>query len=104
MTQPSLTIVSVTGHDSYAIGAEWAIKRSYLELRDHITQLDCLLISPTRPDNLPPYAKHIACIQKTYFPTAHSIESEFSLVRLLHAGYRVFIPKECNYTQQDIWL
>lgn len=52
---PSCTIVSVTGHSGYTRGSMFAIWRSYLELKDRIPELKCLLISPDRPQDLPDF-------------------------------------------------
>lgn len=58
--QPSLTIVSVTGDDSYVEGSLYAIMISYHALQERVADLRCLLVSPSRPKNLPDYIQHVA--------------------------------------------
>ncbi|MDO4626310.1 MAG: DUF5672 family protein [Pasteurellaceae bacterium] len=64
--QPSLTIISVTGHSGYTRGSMFAIHRSYLALQEKIADLRCVLISPDRPEDLPEYIKHISCKTMDY--------------------------------------
>lgn len=64
--QPSLTIISVTGHSDYTLGSMYAIMRSYQALQPKIARLAAILISPDKPHNLPTYIKHIQCKSFTY--------------------------------------
>lgn len=84
----SVTIVSVTGHQDYAEGSKHAIMQSYLELKNKISDLRCLLISPDKPQYLPDYIEHIPCSSFSYleynlfllYSLADLIETDFALV------------------------
>lgn len=86
--KPSLTIVGITGAQSYATSTTHSIKQSYLELQDKIPQLKGLLISPEKPINLPGYIQHISCKPFSYleynlfllYGLGQLIETDFVLI------------------------
>lgn len=91
-TQPSLTIVAVTGHDDYSTGSMYAIERSFQQLRPHIRDLRCLLVSPTPPHHLPAHIRHI--------PTAPFGYLEYNLF-VLYALEQLIETDFCLVVQQD---
>ncbi|OOR89420.1 hypothetical protein B0181_07000 [Moraxella caviae] len=63
----TLTIVSVTGHQAYAEGSVFAILRSRAELLHRFPDVQCLLVSPEKPHDLPDEIRHICCSPFSYF-------------------------------------
>lgn len=92
--QPSLTIVSITGHQGYAQSSAYAIEHSFEELKTQISNLKCLLISPERPADCPDYIQHIPCKPFGYFEynlfclykLGQVIETDFALI-VQHDGW-----------------
>ncbi|OOS00836.1 hypothetical protein B0187_00645 [Haemophilus paracuniculus] len=91
----SLTIVSVTGHQDYAQSSSYAVQRSYLELRERIENLRCLLVSPERPQDCPDYIQHIPC--KPFGYLEYSLFMIYSLGQLIDSDY-------CLIVQNDGWV
>lgn len=86
--QPSLTIISVTGHSDYTQGSAYAIWRSYLALKDKITDLRCVLVSPDKPAFCPQEIQHLPCQPFSYqeynafvlYGLAKIVETDFALI------------------------
>lgn len=93
--QPTLTIVSVTGSQSYAMGSLYAVERSYHELKNQIEHLNCLLVSPEKPDNLPSFIKHVKCENFSYLE--YNIFMIYSLASLIETDYALVV-------QNDGWV
>ncbi|MDK4679377.1 DUF5672 family protein [Kingella negevensis] len=93
--QKSLTIVSVTGSDDFTLGSMYAIERSFQELRGKIQHLECLLISPTKPQNLPNHIQHIRCHPFTY--AEYNLFMLFSLRQFIHTDFALTV-------QDDGWV
>lgn len=92
---PSLTIVSVTGAQHYAQGSVYAIATSYLELKDKIPNIECKLISPEPPEDLPAYIQHIPCKPFSYF--------EYNLFMIYGLG-QIIETDFCLVVQNDGWV
>lgn len=93
--QKSITIVSVTGHQDYAQSSSYAIQRSYLELKDRIAKLKCILVSPERPADCPDYIQHIAC--KPFGYLEYSIFMLYSLGQIIDTDFALIV-------QNDGWV
>lgn len=86
----TLTIVSVTGSQTYAEGSMYAIMRSYRELQKKLPQenLKCLLVCPERPANCPDDILHAQCkpfgyLEYNYFilyGLGQLIDTDFALI------------------------
>lgn len=94
-TQPSLTIVSVTGYQPYAQGAAYAIARSFLELQSKIADLRCILVSPEKPEYCPDFIKHIPCKPFSYLE--YNLFMLYSLDDIIETDF-------CLVVQQDGWV
>ena len=101
MTQKSITIVSVTGHSDYTLGSQYAIERSYLELRNHITHLECLLISPDKPDNLPSYIRHICCEPFSY--VEYNLFMLYALHQFIHTDFALTVQDDGWILDGNLW-
>ncbi|MDH2997508.1 hypothetical protein A1D22_07205 [Pasteurellaceae bacterium LFhippo2] len=93
--QPSMTIASVTGHQGYAQGSAYAIETSYLELKDKISDLKCLLVSPEKPEHCPDYIQHIPCKPFSYFE--YNLFMIYGLGDLIQTDF-------CLVVQNDGWV
>ncbi|OOF67833.1 DUF5672 family protein [Rodentibacter caecimuris] len=93
--QESLTIVSVTGSQDYAQGSVFAISRSYNELKNRISSLRCLLISPQKPEALPDYIEHIEVKPFSYFE--YNFFMLYSLGQLIETDFALIV-------QNDGWV
>lgn len=91
----SLTIVSVTGHSSYTVGSIYAIQKSYLELKDHIPDLKCLLISPDRPVDLFENIQHIPTKPFSYLE--YNLFILYALDQYIDTDYALIV-------QEDGWI
>ncbi|WP_439240368.1 DUF5672 family protein [Lonepinella sp. BR2474] len=91
MNFSNLTIISLTGDENYTQGSMYAIERSCLELQG----AKGLLISPTRPANLPAHIKHIPCKKFSYM--------EYNLY-VLYALKEVIDTEFCLIVQPDGWV
>lgn len=92
---PSLTIVAITGHDAYAQGSAFAIERSFYELSGKISDLRCLLVSPTRPAHCPDFIRHVSCQPFGYIE--YSLFTLYSLGQLIETDF-------CLVVQNDGWV
>lgn len=101
MTQKSITIVSVTGHSGYTLGSQYAIERSYLELRNHIAHLECLLISPDKPDNLPSYIRHIRCEPFSY--VEYNLFMLYALHQFIHTDFALTVQDDGWILDGNLW-
>lgn len=97
MSQKTITIVSVTGHQSYAETSVYAIARSYQELQKSLPQenLKCLLVSPEKPSNCPDYVRHVPCQPFSYFE--YNFFMLFSLGQLIDTDFALVV-------QNDGWV
>lgn len=92
---PSLTISSVTGHQTYAQTSVYAIETSYHELKTKIPDLRCLLVSPERPAYLPDYILHVPCRPFSYFE--YNLFMIYGLGQLIETDF-------CLIVQNDGWV
>lgn len=92
---PSLTIVSVTGAQHYAQSSAYAIATSYLALKDKIPHLQCMLVSPEPPAELPHYIQHIPCKPFSYFE--YNLFMIYGLGQLIETDF-------CLVVQNDGWV
>ena len=99
--QPSLTIVAVTGHDRYTQGSVYAIARSYQQLRTRITDLHCLLVSPTRPEYLPDYIEHYAVQPFSYLE--YNLFVLYALADVIHTDYCLTVQNDGWVLNADVW-
>ncbi|MDH2997758.1 hypothetical protein A1D22_08575 [Pasteurellaceae bacterium LFhippo2] len=97
MSNQTITIVSLTGHQDYAQGSSYAIQRSYQELQKKIPaeRLRCLLISPERPKDCPDYILHRSCKPFSYFE--YNIFMLYSLGQLIDTDFALVV-------QNDGWV
>lgn len=94
MPQPSLTLLSVTGHSDYTRGSMFALINSYQQLKDRIVDLRAVLVSPDRPADLPDYIQHLACRTFDYYDyssvmvneAGHFFQTDFALI-VQHDGW-----------------
>ena len=93
--QSSMTIASVTGHQDYAQGSVYAIETSYLELKDKISDLRCLLVSPEKPEHCPDYIQYIPCKPFSYFE--YNLFMIYGLGDLIETDF-------CLVVQNDGWV
>lgn len=80
MKNKTITIVSVTGSQHYAQGSAYAISRSYIEMQKKYPkeQLQCLLISPEKPEFCPDFISWAECEPFSY------LEYNYFIIYLLH--------------------
>lgn len=93
----SLTIVAVTGAQSYAQNSVYAIWRSYLELQKKIPshRLRCLLVSPEKPEIFFDDIQHISC--KPFGYLEYSLFMVYSLVQFIETSHVLIV-------QDDGWV
>ncbi|MDO4626311.1 MAG: DUF5672 family protein [Pasteurellaceae bacterium] len=100
-SQPSLTIISVTGHSGYTRGSMFAIHCSYLALKDKIADLRCVLISPERPADLPEQIRHIQCAQMTH--KEYNAFSFLALGQFVDTDFALLVQNDGWVLHGDVW-
>ncbi|OOF42549.1 hypothetical protein BKK51_12790 [Rodentibacter trehalosifermentans] len=95
--------MSVTGHQDYAEGSVYAILRSYEELQKKfpVDNLSCLLVCPTRPENLPEYVRHIACKPFSYLE--YNVFVLYSLDDLIETDFALIVQNDGFVLNGNNW-
>lgn len=93
----SLTIVAVTGAQSYAQNSVYAIQRSYFELQKKIPvqKLRCLLVSPEKPEVFFDNIQHLPC--KPFGYLEYSLFMVYSLAQFIETSHVLIV-------QDDGWV
>lgn len=101
--QKTLTVVSVTGSQTYAEGSMYAIMRSYRELQKKLPQenLKCLLVCPERPANCPDYILHAPCKPFSYLEYNYFII--YGLGQLIDTDFALIVQNDGFVVNGDNW-
>lgn len=100
---PSITIISITGHQDYAQGSAYAIERSYLELQKKLPKdsLSCILVSPTQPEHLPEYILHLACKPFSYLE--YNLFILYALDQLVETDFALIVQNDGFVVDGNNW-
>lgn len=100
---PSITIISVTGHQDYAQGSAYAIERSYLELQKKLPKdsLSCILVSPNQPEHLPEYIMHLVCKPFSYLE--YNLFILYALDQLVETDFALIVQNDGFVVDGNNW-
>ncbi|WP_294035175.1 DUF5672 family protein [uncultured Moraxella sp.] len=100
---PSITIISVTGHQDYAQGSVYAIERSYTELQKKLPKdsLSCILVSPDKPEHLPEHIMHLVCKPFSYLE--YNLFILYALDQLVETDFALIVQNDGFVVDGDNW-
>ncbi len=100
---PSITIISVTGHQDYAQGSVYAIERSYTELQKKLPKdsLSCILVSPDKPEHLPEHIMHLVCKPFSYLE--YNLFILYALDQLVETDFALIVQNDGFVVDGNNW-
>jgi hypothetical protein len=103
MSQKTITIISVTGHQDYAQGSAYAIMRSYIELQKKlpVENLKCVLVSPQMPEDCPDYITFVPCKPFSYLEYNYFVL--YGIEQLIETDFALIVQNDGFVLNGDNW-